>query len=120
MSVESLDEEVRTILVEGPPLEWFVGLASQQRGIMVVAYSDVLLKMGSEVEQHLNTMGHYLGLRPSTPEGKARAQETLAAADEYLVRVTGFGGREIVGKAYDLSEIFRSQREAPFQIELLD
>ncbi len=109
------------VLQQEPPMNWFVGLGYEDKGIScVVLNSKVTDTEGKETSKQFADWKNMLENFPSKKERRRyeHAQSAITTAESYLREVTGYTPQEISKKARLLQGLYRGKTAAPFPVEL--
>lgn len=106
-----------------PPLDWFVGLGYQDRGIRAIHYSDNFTGLADgEVGKYLEQWRKYYEREPvqnrRSKKRKEIAAKAILDAETFIRETTGFSMKEISAMKSKLLDEYRGKMEAPFAIEL--
>lgn len=122
MGEKTRGQEVATILKEGPPLAWYVGLGTIEKGISIVTWNSTLGQMGEgKVRELISDWWHYRGNPTKRHHGQKRKdadESRTMEAETTINRITGYTPLQIREKASQLEDIYKGQKEAPFEVEL--
>lgn len=124
---EAQRRTVENILHEGPPLEWYAGGGTVDRGIVAIGYSDTLrAAFGGELSKYFSAWYH-IGVTLHTfgvPEKQEDKFDAIIEEKHELGRkvyeISGFWPEEISTKCEALTIIFKGQKCAPFEFTLIE
>lgn len=106
-----------------PPLDWYTAIGTNDRGILIVHYSDEFLaRDNGEMNRHLGNW-HHLGCVLNVREPSKRDPEMVrrvGEAAEYIKRETGFSVEELAMRKSELLETLYGKREASIEVILVD
>lgn len=103
-----------------PPINWYIGIGTVGKGIMRVTYTSSLTdKEDGEIGKQLSEWIHYTGNYPKrgTKQRVARAQQSIAHAEEFIQDHLGYSPQELQTRRQELEEEYRGKQSAPFAVE---
>ena len=106
-----------------PPLSWFRGNGSEDKGILSVGLSRKLLSMDDGIvsdlleEWCLVTNNPVIKGHPPVRDEEER-KKIADANEEYIKKVTGFIPQEILDEVHQLGINFEGKKSAPFEFKL--